>query len=223
MATSILLHGIWNSLSSVAGSTLVFVGLLIVMIVVTLIIAVRVYALTVAPEREFMREVMSPEMARDVIGAAELDAMAGNRKALKAYRKASHNRRERKHARYVLHAAYDLADELAAARGADTLTACASPARRSAEYVRASRQCGESTSSPLRATTKSILNRSIGQNATPRVDRSCYPAWPRLDIGEFLVAGHQVGFGEGVFGQAGAQHYRSRRGRPRRRSPRSCG
>ena len=36
-------------------------------------------------QREFMREVMSPEMARDVIGAAEFDAMAGNRKALKAY------------------------------------------------------------------------------------------------------------------------------------------
>ena len=46
--------------------------------------------------------------------------MAGNRKARKAYRKAGRNRSERRRARYVLNAAYALADELAAARGADT-------------------------------------------------------------------------------------------------------
>ena len=46
--------------------------------------------------------------------------MAGNRKARKAYRKTGRNRRERGRARYVLNAAHDLADELAAARGADT-------------------------------------------------------------------------------------------------------
>jgi hypothetical protein len=63
---------------------------------------------------------MAPEQARDVITAAELDAMAGNRKARKAYRKAGRKRSERKRARYVLNAAYALADELAAARGADT-------------------------------------------------------------------------------------------------------
>jgi protease PrsW len=55
-----------------------------------------------------------------VISAVELDAMAGNRKARKAYRKAGRNRPERRRARYILNAAYALADELAAARGADT-------------------------------------------------------------------------------------------------------
>ncbi|HYB82079.1 MAG TPA: PrsW family intramembrane metalloprotease, partial [Mycobacterium sp.] len=73
---------------------------------------------------DFVHDVMAPEQARNVITAAELDAMAGNRKARKAYRKASReaggNRRDRKRARYVLNAAYALADELAAARGADT-------------------------------------------------------------------------------------------------------
>jgi len=67
-----------------------------------------------------VREVMTPEQARNVITWAELDAMAGNRKARKAYRKVSRNRRERKRNRYVLNAACDLADALAAARGADT-------------------------------------------------------------------------------------------------------
>jgi protease PrsW len=63
---------------------------------------------------------MTPEEARNVITAAELDALAGNRKARKRYRKANPKGRERKRARYVLNAAYDLAHELAGARGADT-------------------------------------------------------------------------------------------------------
>jgi protease PrsW len=55
-----------------------------------------------------------------VITEAELAALAGNRKARKAFRKAGRNRRERKRARYILNAANGLANELAAARGADT-------------------------------------------------------------------------------------------------------
>lgn len=121
MAVPMLLHGIWDSLAATAGrSALMLVGLLIAVIVIALVIVVRVYELTVRRERDFMRDVMTPEEARNVITAAELDAIAGNRKARKRYRKASRNRRERKRARYVLNAAYDLADELAGARGADT-------------------------------------------------------------------------------------------------------
>ncbi len=121
VAIPMLLHGTWDSLAATAGgSALTLVGLLIAVIVIALVIVVRVYELTVRRERHFVRDVMTPEEARNVITAAELDAMAGNRKARKAYRKASRNRRERKRSRYVLNAAYDLAEELAAARGADT-------------------------------------------------------------------------------------------------------
>jgi protease PrsW len=121
MGIAMLLHGTWDSLAAIAGqSALALLGLLVAVIVIALVIVVRVYALTVTREREFVRDVMSPEAARNVITAAELDAMAGKRKVRKAYRKAGRNRRERRRARYVLYAAYDLADELAAARGADT-------------------------------------------------------------------------------------------------------
>ena len=121
VATPILLHGTWDSLAAIGSrSALTLVGLLITVIVIALVIAVRVYELTVRRERDFVRDVMTPEQARNVITAAELDAMAGNRKARKAYRKASRKHRERKRTRYVLNAAYDLADELAAARGADS-------------------------------------------------------------------------------------------------------
>jgi protease PrsW len=89
-------------------------------IVVALAIFVQVYKLTVHRERDFVRDVMVPEEARNVITTAELNAMAGNRKARKAYRKAARKGHERKRARYVLNAGYALGDELAAARGADT-------------------------------------------------------------------------------------------------------
>jgi hypothetical protein len=116
-----LLHGTWDSVAAIAGqNALALIGLLIGTVVVALSIVARVYTLTVARERDFVRAVMAPEQARNVISPIELDAMAGNRKARKAYRKAGRNRQERRRARYILNAAYTLADELAAARGADT-------------------------------------------------------------------------------------------------------
>jgi RsiW-degrading membrane proteinase PrsW (M82 family) len=121
VATPMLLHGIWDSLASIAGPNgLALLGLLIAVVVLAIVIGVRVYQLTVKRERDFVRDVMTPEAARNVISGAELDAVAGNRKARKAYRKAGRNRRERKRARYVLNAVYSLADELAAARGGDS-------------------------------------------------------------------------------------------------------
>jgi protease PrsW len=122
VVTAMLLHGAWDTATTVTGrSALATLGLLLALIVTALVIAGRVYNVTVKRERDFLRDVMAPEEARGVITAAELDAMVGNRKARKRYRKAAgRKRRERKRARYVLHAAYDLARALAAARGADT-------------------------------------------------------------------------------------------------------
>jgi protease PrsW len=121
VVTAMLLHGAWDTSTAVAGrSALGTLGLLLAVIIAALFIASRVYKVTVTRERDFLRDVMAPEQARDVVTAAELDAMVGNRKARKRYRKAAgRTRRERKRARYVLHAAYDLARALAAARGAD--------------------------------------------------------------------------------------------------------
>lgn len=121
IVTAMLLHGAWDSAAAVPGASFPAVlGLLVGVIVVALAVVARTYQVTVRPERHFLRDVMAPEAARDVITTAELDVMTGNRKARKAYRKAFRRGRERKRARYVLHAAYDLAGTLAAARGADT-------------------------------------------------------------------------------------------------------
>jgi RsiW-degrading membrane proteinase PrsW (M82 family) len=121
IAIPMLLHGTWDSLGAIAGpSGLKLIGLLIGTIVIALAIFVQVYKSTVQRERDFVRDVMAPEEARNVITRPELGAIAGNRKDRKAYRKAARKGHERKRARYVLNAAYALGDELAAARGADT-------------------------------------------------------------------------------------------------------
>ena len=121
VAIPILLHGVWDSVASIGGpSALALLGVLIAVVVVALIIGVLVYRLTVRRERDFVRDVMAPEAARDVITVTELDAVAGTRKVRRSYRKAGRNRRERRRARYVLNAVYGLADELAAARGVDS-------------------------------------------------------------------------------------------------------
>ena len=67
-----------------------------------------------------MRVVMAPEVARGVINDAELEAIAGNRKARKRFRKSIPSRSGRRQGGYVLNAARDLAAELATSRGTDS-------------------------------------------------------------------------------------------------------
>ncbi|MEI7717316.1 MAG: PrsW family intramembrane metalloprotease, partial [Mycobacterium sp.] len=121
MLTAMVLHGAWDSTPALAGLTpLATLGFLVGLIVTALVVVAGVYHLTVTRERGFLRDVMAPEAARRVITADELRAMTGGRKARKAHRKAGRSRGERRRARYVLNAAYDLAGVLAASRGADT-------------------------------------------------------------------------------------------------------
>ena len=121
MATAMVLHGAWDSMTALAGlSPLAMLGFVVAMIVLALLVAARVYSVTVMRERSILRDVMAPEEARKVITASELEAMAGDRKARRGYRKAARDRSGRQRARYVLNAAYDLAGALAAERGVDT-------------------------------------------------------------------------------------------------------
>ena len=121
MAIAPLLHGIWDGgLAIVGGNATRVVALWAAEIVIALIIFARVFSLTVARERDLMRTLMAPEVARSVITHAELDAMAGDRKTRKHYRKATTTPRDRRTAGYILDAADDLAAELARSRGTDT-------------------------------------------------------------------------------------------------------
>lgn len=121
IAIPMVLHGVWNSLQAIAGSNGVRqLLLLFAVIVIALVILAWVFSMTVIRERDLMRVVMAPEVARGVINAAELAAISGNRKARKAFRKSIPIGMGRRQGGYVLNAARDLAAELASARGADT-------------------------------------------------------------------------------------------------------
>jgi hypothetical protein len=90
-----------------------------------------------------VRDVMTPEAARNVITAAELDAIAGNRKARKAFRKAAAT------AANANAPATSSMLRMASPmnwlpRAVPTPTGCASPVPRSAESAPASRHHGES-------------------------------------------------------------------------------
>lgn len=118
MLTAMVFHGVWDDDGGIIGPN----GLLLVMSWVVLsalaiLVAVRVYAMTVPPERAYLRAVLAPEAAAGVLTDEEVDALAGDRHARKAYRKAP--ARPSQSRRLVLEAAHDLADELARTAGHD--------------------------------------------------------------------------------------------------------
>jgi hypothetical protein len=121
MASAMLLHGLWDSVGALTrGNTAFTLVLLVLIIVIALILVTRVFTMTVTRERGFMHDIMAPEVARGVVTEAELQAICGDRKTRRKFRKSGTDRRERNRRGYVLDAEFDLADELASARGADT-------------------------------------------------------------------------------------------------------
>ncbi|WP_045746653.1 PrsW family intramembrane metalloprotease [Actinoplanes rectilineatus] len=119
--TSMVLHGTWDANAGLGnGNGLVVIVLMAVEIIVAFVVVIRVFNYTVRPEREAMRAVMTPEADSGVITTEELDALAGDRKQRRAYRRAARDRADRRVRHHRLEAAHDLAGQLAASAGADT-------------------------------------------------------------------------------------------------------
>ncbi|KQP26848.1 PrsW family intramembrane metalloprotease [Aeromicrobium sp. Leaf272] len=119
-ATSMLLHGTWDSTLALAGGNSVAVSLLLLAgVIVPILIVVCVFHVAVAGERRAMRDVLAPEVADGTMTDDELDAVSGAWKQRRRFRRAGgiKDRRRRGHR---LEAAHDLADELGAARGEET-------------------------------------------------------------------------------------------------------
>jgi protease PrsW len=117
MLTAMLMHGLWNASSGIGGDS-VFAWIVPTTVACVLIgVFVWVYKTTVPVEREWMRELVAPEVQLGVVTPAELDALAGSRSTLRSYIRSQPSRRTAEH---VLEAATDLAQQLARDGGGDT-------------------------------------------------------------------------------------------------------
>lgn len=128
MLTAMVFHGVWDDDGGIIGGNFVLlVASWVVLSALAIFVATRVYAMTVGPERAYLRAVLAPEAAAGVLTGEEVDTLAGDRHARRAYRRAgAHHPRGSggpRHAdrgrRLVLEAARDLADELARTAGRD--------------------------------------------------------------------------------------------------------
>ncbi|MGW5385189.1 PrsW family intramembrane metalloprotease [Nocardia sp. NPDC003963] len=120
-AAAMLLHGLWDSTGALTfGNGALVIAAWVVLVLVALVLVVRVFEMTVVRERQFLRDILAPEVETGVLTTAELDAVSGDRRVRRRYRRSGQGRTERRHRGFVLEAAGDLADALADARGTDT-------------------------------------------------------------------------------------------------------
>ena len=118
---AMLLHGLWDATGAIgAGNGKVVLTLIVVLTVAALAAVVTVFHLVIGPERATMRAVLAPEVEDGTITAEELDAVSGSWRARRRYRTSAASRADRRRRRHRLAATRDLADEIAAGRGAET-------------------------------------------------------------------------------------------------------
>lgn len=70
-------------------------------------------------ERGWMNDLLAPEVQRGVITSEELDVLAGKKKDRRDYIKSGKGHKSHVHAKHVVHAATDLAEEIARSGGND--------------------------------------------------------------------------------------------------------
>jgi protease PrsW len=116
MLTAMLMHGLWDASAAIAGDNVISIVPAVVAFVL-ISVFVWVYQNSVGIEREWMRELMAPEVRLGVVTRAELDALAGSRSTLQSYIRSQPNSGT---AERVLKAETDLAHELARDGGAET-------------------------------------------------------------------------------------------------------
>ena len=116
MLTAMLMHGLWDASAAIAGDSIFSLVPALVAFVLIGVFA-WVYDDSVAVEREWMRELMEPEVEIGVVTPAELDALAGSRSALRDYVRSRPNPRT---AKRVIGAETDLAHQIARDHGAET-------------------------------------------------------------------------------------------------------
>jgi RsiW-degrading membrane proteinase PrsW (M82 family) len=116
MLTAMLMHGLWDASAAIAGDNVISIVPAIVAVVL-ISVFIWVYDNSVGIEREWMRELISPEVRLGVVAPDELEALAGTRTRLKKYIRSQRNPRT---AARVLDAETELAHQIARDGGAET-------------------------------------------------------------------------------------------------------
>jgi hypothetical protein len=111
------MHGVWDASAAITGNSAF--GWIVPLTVAAILISVFiwVYEATQPIEREWMRELMAPEVEAGVVTQAELDALAGTRSTLRSYTRAQPSPSTAKN---VLDAENDLAHQIARDDGTET-------------------------------------------------------------------------------------------------------
>ncbi len=116
MLTAMVMHGLWDASAAIGGDNVISIVPAIVALVL-ISTFIWVYETSEGIEREWMRELLSPEVDLGVVTADELDALAGPRSTLKTYIRSQPSRRT---AKRVVAAETDLAHQIARDDGAET-------------------------------------------------------------------------------------------------------
>lgn len=110
-----IMHGLWDAQGATLG-TLTYP----LMALGTVALLIWTYRTTVTTERQWMRDILAPEVTAGVITDEELEAAVGGRKDRRHYVKSQKGMKAERATRHVLDATHDLADQLAVGHGAST-------------------------------------------------------------------------------------------------------
>ena len=118
MLTAMVFHFAWDDMSGLAAGN-GFLLTVLPFIIAAIELATLFFVLRRAArvERSWTRDLLGPEVEIGVINPELLAAVSGLRRDRRAYRKWLHSRRR---ARHLIEAASDLAQQIAAAGGAET-------------------------------------------------------------------------------------------------------
>lgn len=123
MVAAVAAHGVWDGAGAIGDGG---VGTIVVMAVIVLasaLVFIYIYRLGSAQEREWMRDVLRPEVDSGVMTEGEMEAIAGTFKEKRAFLKASRKvgkRRGKRTARKIVRTGRGLARELANSAGEDS-------------------------------------------------------------------------------------------------------
>lgn len=132
MLTAMLMHGLWDGRAAIIGNSVFGWIVPLTLAGCSSPVFIWVYDDTEPMEREWMRELMVPEVELGVVTPAELDALAARRSTLGSYIRAQPNPSTAKH---VFDAETELAHQIARDDGAET--AAVQRARAAAARARA--------------------------------------------------------------------------------------